>query len=150
MAVDEFKMTIDQPLLDEYYKYYFEKYPRRKKLPIKRPIHESLNVWSIMQNLQRNNLKQNWKEFIVWWINKYPPRINVSIRECDIRFHTFMPTRRRTDPDNMTPKFILDGFVEAGFLEDDDSSHIKNLILACSYDKENPRTEITFYIHEYN
>lgn len=56
---------------------------------------------------------------------------------------TYMPTRRRSDCDNTVPKFILDGFTEAGFITDDDYKHLTSLTLRMGYDKENPRTEIT-------
>ena len=139
-------LTIDQTLLDLYNKFYFEKYPRRKKVPIARPIHESLNVWTIKGSMQKNNLKQNWKEFIVWWINIQD--FDYQIEECSMVFTTYYPTRRRVDVDNTVPKFILDGFVESGFLVDDDSKHLQSLTLKCDYDKDNPRTEISVFIYK--
>lgn len=36
----------------------------------------------------------------------------------------------------------LDGFSESGFIVDDDSKHLTQLILECYVDKDNPRTEI--------
>ena len=144
--IDQFTLVIDKDTLDRYNEYYFTKYPRRKKPPLTRPVHESLNVWAIMTSMARNNLKQKWKEFVVWWIGSMQLS---SIEECDIRFNSVMPTKRRADPDNMVPKFILDGIVESGLLSDDDSLHLRNLILCCSYDKGQPRTEITFYVRKY-
>ena len=58
-------------------------------------------------------------------------------------FIAYMPTKRRIDPDNTVPKFILDGMVDAGFIVDDDGEHLKSLALCTGYDKNNPRTEIT-------
>lgn len=55
---------------------------------------------------------------------------------------TYMKTRRRADCDGTVPKFILDGFSEAGFIVDDDYKHLVSLTLQMGYDKDNPRTEI--------
>ena len=62
------KLILDQTVLDKYNKYYFNKYPKRKKIPIERPIHPSINKWMILQRPAMNNLKQTWKEFCQWWI----------------------------------------------------------------------------------
>lgn len=144
--LDTYTLVIDQSVLDRYNEYYFTKYPRRKKPPISRPVHESLNVWAIMTSMARNNLKQRWKEFVVWWLGTMSLK---PVDVCDIRFNSVMPTRRRADPDNMVPKFILDGIVESGLLKDDDSLHLRNLILCCSYEKGQARTEITIYVRKY-
>ena len=57
-----------------------------------------------------------------------------------------MPTKRRIDPDNTVPKMILDGFVESGFIVDDDGGHLKSLTLKTNHDKNRPRTEIEITI----
>ena len=57
-------------------------------------------------------------------------------------FTTYMPTKRKADPDNYTPKFVLDAFTEAGFIVDDDGTHLLSLTLKTDYDKDNPRLEI--------
>ena len=48
----------------------------------------------------------------------------------------------------VAPKFLLDGFSEAGFIVDDDSKHVTSLTLECGVDKDNPRTEIEVYIEQ--
>ena len=68
---------------------------------------------------------------------------NLKLDDVDIMYDIYHPTKRRTDPDNYTPKFIHDGFVESGFLLDDVREHLKSLTIRCHVDKENPRTEIT-------
>ena len=145
-TIKTLSLTIDQDLVDQYNTYYFEQFPRRRKPPIERPIHESINRWMIMGNISRNNLKQNWKNFVVWWVQKLG--LEFQIDECSMKFKTFYPTRRRADCDNVVPKFILDGFVESGLLIDDDYHHLQELSLSCSYDKNNPRTEITVFIYK--
>lgn len=139
------ELVIDYPLIHEYNQYYFKKYPRRKKEPIARPLHESINVWTGLTPMAKNNLKQNWNEFIVWWVDKLGLS-HKKIKEFEIEYSLFMPTRRRADPDNFSPKFILDGFVNAGMIVDDDSLHLRKLITTIGYDKEYPRTEIKIHI----
>lgn len=134
-------LTLNKEVLEKYNQYYFKKYPKRKKVPIERPLHPSINVWMIMKRPAMNNLKQIWKEFCVWWIQDLGYQ-NLNLKEFEMTFITYMPTKRRSDPDNMSPKFILDGFSESGLILDDDGTHLKSLTLQTSYDKENPRTEI--------
>ncbi|WP_305180971.1 hypothetical protein [Faecalibaculum rodentium] len=145
--MSEIKLILDQGVLDRYNAYYFKKYPKRKKVPIPRPIHESINTWMILQRPAMNGLKQRWKEFVVWWMNELGLD-DKKLSEFSMEFTSFMPTKRRSDPDNSVPKFILDGFTEAGFIEDDDGKHLKSLTLATSYDKDNPRTEIVVRVFD--
>ena len=63
-------------------------------------------------------------------------------------FTTYYKTNRRHDVDNSVPKFILDGFSESGFINDDDITHLVRLLLQCAVDKDNPRTEIIIKILE--
>ena len=70
------------------------------------------------------------------------PKPSEPIKKCVVRITYFFRTRQRHDPDNYNGKFILDGLREAGIIEDDSFSNIE-LQLCGSYDKENPRTEIT-------
>ena len=100
-----------------------------------------------MQRPQMNVLIQKWKDFCIWWINSLGYN-DMKLTEFEMIFTTYMPTRRRIDPDNTIPKFILDGFTESGFIVDDDGSHLKSLTLKTGYDKENPRTEIEIICKE--
>ena len=88
-----------------------------------------------------NALKQRWKDFGVWWINKLGYS-SLLLEKFEMIFITYMPTKRRIDPDNTVPKFILDAFTEAGMIVDDDGTHLLSLTLKTGYDKDNPRTEI--------
>lgn len=134
-------LRIDQHDLDEYNKYYFKKYPRRRKPPIKSPVHPSINTWMILKRLAMNKLKQDWKEFICWWIEKQG-MTDLKLDEIDMWFISYMPTKRRADPDNTVPKFILDGMVESGFIVDDSGYHLSKLSMSTAYDKNNPHTDI--------
>ena len=140
-------LSIDDAVLVEYDKHYFDLYPRRKKRPIKHPYHESINEWMIMKRPAMNALKQKWKDFIIWFITKRG-YANLRIEKCDMKFETFYPTNRRHDVDNSVPKFVLDGFCECGFLVDDDSKHLMSLLLKCGVDCDHPRTDITVYYEQ--
>ena len=88
-----------------------------------------------------NAIKQSWKDFIVWWIKDLGYE-NRKLDNVEIIYDIYHPTKRRTDPDNYTPKFIHDGFVESGFLVDDDRDQLDSLIIRCDVDKDKPRTEM--------
>lgn len=135
------KLIIDNTVVDKYNKYYFSLHPRAKKKAIEHPYHPSINTWMILPRIQMNALKQKWKEFIVFWIHEIGLE-NKRLESFEMIFTTYMPTKRRIDCDNTVPKFILDGFSEAGFIVDDDGKHLKSLTLRTGYDKYNPRTEI--------
>lgn len=53
----EYKIVIDQPLVDEYCENYFKIHPRAKKKPIEKPYHPSINEWCILRRTSMNNLK---------------------------------------------------------------------------------------------
>jgi Holliday junction resolvase RusA-like endonuclease len=137
------KLTINKIILAEYSEYYFKKYPGRKKLPIKSPIAPSLNQWMIMRRFQMNHQKQTWKEFGIWLVNRYGFQ-NKKLNKCKIIIEYFFDSKRRHDSDNYCPKNLFDSFTEAGLLVDDDFEHVESLTIKGNYDKENPRTEITF------
>ena len=88
-----------------------------------------------------NALKQKWKDFICWFIDNQGYS-NLHIDKCEMKFVTYYKTNRKHDIDNSIGKFIIDGFVESGFIVDDNSEHITSLTLECYVDKDNPRTEI--------
>lgn len=138
------KITIDQRLIEKYTKYYFLNHPKAKKPPITKPRHPSINQWCILPRIQMNALKQKWKDFTVFTI-KYYQLENMKLDNLDVVSTTYMDTRRRADTDGATPKFIYDGWVEAGFIVDDDYKHLHSTILLMDYDKDNPRTEYDIY-----
>lgn len=137
----EIKIVIDKSVLEKYYKHYFLIHPKAKKKPIEKPQHPSINQWMVMRRPQMNQVKGKWKDFMVW-LMEYYGYSNRQIDKCNIEYTTYFPTKARHDPDNTSPKFLMDGLVESGFLVDDDGEHVLSLKLICKYDKENPRTEI--------
>lgn len=88
-----------------------------------------------------NTAKVNYKQIVLPQLNKLPKFTKISLT------YVFYPRdRRRYDVSNVCSiidKFFSDALVESGHLEDDDYSHISN-VLYCfgSIDKENPRVEI--------
>lgn len=140
-------ITIDNDELEDYFNYYFHKYTTRRKKPIEKPIPPSLNQWSIMKRPQANDLKQKWKEFIIWLITKY--KLNdKGIKKCNMAYIYTFPTRTRRDLDNYTPKFINDGLVESGFMIDDSYFNVEEAKYKGRYEKGVWRTEITIEILE--
>lgn len=137
----EYKIVITKSDVYEYSEEYFRQHPKAYKMPIDHPYHPSINVWFVMQRQQMNVLKQKWKDFTIWLVKKNGLE-NKKLECFDMKFVTYMPTKRRIDPDNTIPKFILDGFIESGFIVDDDSQHLKSLTLCADYDRNFPRTEI--------
>jgi len=137
------KIVIDNEILKKYSEYYFEKYSRRKKLPIDKPIPPSLNQWMIMRRFQMNHQKQIWKEFGEWLVD-YNGLRNTKIEKCKIEIEYFFDSKRRHDSDNYTPKNLFDSFTVSGLLIDDDFNHVESLTIKGNYSKENPRTEISF------
>ena len=137
----EYKLVIDQAVVNEYCQEWFKIHPRAKKPPIEKPHHPLLNTWMILPRIQMNALKQKWKDFGMWWIEKLGYK-DLKLNKFTMTFITYMPTRRRVDADGTTPKFLLDAFTESGFIIDDDGKHLQSLTLQTGYDKEWPRTEI--------
>ena len=66
----EINIVIDNSVIDEYAEFYFRQHPRAKKKPIERPTIPSLNTWIILPRVQMNALKQKYKDFGIWYINK--------------------------------------------------------------------------------
>lgn len=141
VGINIIRLIIDNNTLADYEKYYFANHSKAKKKPIENPYHPTLNQWMIMKRPMMNALKQKWKDFICWFIDNQGYS-NLHIDKCEMKFVTYYKTNRKHDIDNSIGKFIIDGFVESGFIVDDNSEHITSLTLECYVDKDNPRTEI--------
>ncbi len=141
------KLVIDEAVLERYNEYYFSIHTRAKKPPIKQPYHESINQWMILRRPMMNALKAKWKDFIKWFIDDLGCA-NLKIERCEILQTVYFPNNRRHDIDNTVPKFILDGFVESGFIVDDDCLHIEELRMRCHTNQEHPRTEFEIKVLE--
>ncbi|GEO70464.1 endodeoxyribonuclease [Levilactobacillus acidifarinae] len=62
---------------------------------------------------------------------------------CRLKFTWYLKDKRK-DPDNVAfaKKFILDGFQQCGFLDNDNLKHITGFVDEFYIDKEHPRVEI--------
>ena len=91
------------------------------------------NVWEYRTE------KERWLE-VIWYacVGKRPSK---PFEKATVMITYFFPTRGRRDPDNYSGKFILDGLVSAGIIQDDSFQCI-DLRLKADYDKKNPRTEV--------
>ena len=134
-------LILDNSTLEKYDEYYFSLHPKAKKRPIEHPYHPSINTWFIMRRPELNQLKQKWKDFVVWWINDLGYQ-DKKLDKFAMTLTVYFPTKRRHDLDNLVPKFILDGFTESGFIIDDDENHLTSLTFKSGHDKNNPRTVI--------
>lgn len=139
----EYKIVIDNDILEKYSKYYFTKYPKRRVLPIKKPIPPSFNYFTSIKRIVQNALKQNYKEFSIWLAGYYKVA-NLNLDKAEFTYTFYFPDHRRRDVDNLllTPKFINDGFVEADVIVDDNGERLRLMFQPFEYDKLNPRVEI--------
>ena len=143
--ISNIKLVIDNDVLDDYFEYYKSIHPRAKKKPITMPYHPSINAWCILPRMSMNNLKQKWKDFIIWFVS-ISGYNDLQLDDFDVKYVAYFNTNRRHDVDNQVPKFILDGLTESGMIVDDDDKHLHKLTLATGYDKDNPRAEITILV----
>ena len=139
----EIKITIDNNVLDEYRKYYFDKYPKRRVAPIKKPIPPSFNYFTSIKRIVQHSLKQKYKEFSIW-LASYYDIANLNLNKAEFEYTFFFPDHRRRDFDNLllTPKLINDGLVIANVLVDDNGENLLLKFNPFQYDKSNPRVEI--------
>jgi len=107
-------------------------------------VHPTINRWAITwHHYKRAKVKKEWEEKImIACANCTPIKGPVSVL-----VEYYFPTKRLRDIDNYTPKFILDGMVKAGLIEEDNNSIIKQLSVSILYDKNNPHTVVTVEQH---
>lgn len=92
-----------------------------------------------VQSIQYQEEKQKWEWLIKAAIGKNKPKN--SLEKATVTITYYFQDKRRRDPDNYSGKFLLDGLVRAGVIEDDSFNNI-DLILRGEVDRSNPRTEI--------
>lgn len=138
----EYKLILDQQLIDEYADFYFKEHPRAKKKPIERPIMPTLNQILILQRPQIAALKAKYKEFGIWLVHHYGYE-DLALQKFELEVRVYMPTKRRFDLDNCVGgvKLLIDAFTETQMIVDDNSSNLIKLTIMGGYDKDNPRTE---------
>ncbi len=101
-------------------------------------IHPSINVWNGWGYHKYNREKCRWAEMVGWICKNLPPMKG----EVTVTVRYYFRTRRKRDIDNYTPKFIMDGLVQGGLIEDDNSNIVKRLSVEMDYDIRNSRTDV--------
>ena len=85
-----------------------------------------------------------WHETQMWILKDHKIRKQVPKTIKSMKLNFYAPDSRKTDLTNKTES-IMDLFVDAGLLKDDNWYIIPQLILNfCGVDRTNPRVEITF------
>jgi len=108
-------------------------------------IHPSLNQWAIQWDKFKRYSEKKAIEAEVYYSSLDVFRFQ---NEVDITIIYYMPSKRRYDPDNYSPKFYLDSLVKSGIIKDDSGKYVKSLTTIIEYDKKNPRAEITITENE--
>lgn len=160
---DEYIFELNQSVVDEYVKHYFKTHKRAKNHPLEVPESKkkresrkkervfypflpSLNQWFILQRFTMNALKQKWKDFWIWFVEKKGWG-NLELDQVEMKVEMWAWDNRGRDVDNYASsiKFVLDGLVEAGFLKDDNWFIIpKESFEFKGVDGENPRMLFRF------
>ena len=88
----------------------------------------SLNVYRNAHYYQLNKEKETWEQIVS--VAVHTQKIK-PIERCKVTFEFWFKDKRRHDPDNYSAsaKFLLDGMVKAGVLEDDNFNVIEELSL---------------------
>ena len=133
----KYVIRLDKEALDDYIKEYFKVYPRRKKIPIDKPIVPSLNQYLVMSPEARGNLKERWEEFVYHTLNRQG-LLNLNLQKCKVSITYVFGDKRRSDLDNRVPKMIFDGMTFAKFWKDDNRFVIPELHFYADYEARNP------------
>lgn len=91
--------------------------------------HPPINEWKSWHWRKYNAEKKRWREMILPFTRTmYHVAIGSRVAvEVVFRF----PDHRRHDPDNYSPKFILDALVAGKVLPDDDCRVVRKLLVEC-------------------
>lgn len=85
-------------------------------------VHPSLNKWTKMHFIARNNLKQEWGQMVqVLAMEAKWPQFDFPVE----LFITYSHPRDTVDLDNYTPKFIIDGL--KSYFGDDNITKLKKI-----------------------
>ena len=98
-------------------------------------IDKSKTHWS-----KYKRMKDNYDAIVQYYVEQQRIKFFEAVK-LNI---TYYRKDKRTDPDNIAAakKFIIDGLVSAGVLEDDGWKQVKGFKESWEVDKDNPRIEI--------
>lgn len=129
------EFTIDKELFEEYRKYYFKKYPRRKVLDVS-PTAISLNKWITLTRMAQNNSKEKHGEFYLWCLNRLNvPKANYTSCRMIVTFHWKDQRARDYDNASIFVKYFNDIATKYGLLYDDNYFILKELHFHADYVK---------------
>lgn len=129
------EFTIDKELFEEYRKYYFKKYPRRKVLDVL-PTAISLNKWITLTRMAQNNSKEKHGEFYLWCLNHLNvPKANYTSCRMIVTFHWKDQRARDYDNASIFVKYFNDIATKYGLLYDDNYFILKELHFHADYVK---------------
>ena len=95
-----------------------------------------------IRNLRYAEERDRWTE--VLWGERLRLGLKSAERPRRIRVTFYFPRPARRDPMNFCHKAFIDALVRAGWLADDDDSHLTGIEAHCVYDPERgPQTVIT-------
>jgi Holliday junction resolvase RusA-like endonuclease len=108
-------------------------------------IPPNLNKWRNMHHHEEARQKREWEEIV--WLETLAQNIKpaMPIKKARVNYTFFFESNRRHDPTNCygSVKWLEDGLVYAGVLEDDSFDNVKNDVEKGGVDKHNPRVVIT-------
>ena len=99
-------IKLDKEALDEYTKAYFIAYPRRRKIPIDKPIVPSLNRFIVLEKNARAELKLRWEEFVYHTLDRQG-LLNLQLEKCKVSITYVFGDRRKSDLDNRKNAAII-------------------------------------------
>lgn len=105
-------------------------------------IPPSINEWRNMHHHQEAKQKKEWEQVVGWEVLRQKVKPSQPIRKAVTTYRYHFPTKHRRDPSNYSPKWLEDGLVKAGVLEDDSFDHVELKIEFGGVDRKNPRVEI--------
>jgi crossover junction endodeoxyribonuclease RusA len=106
-------------------------------------IPPNLNKWRNMHHFTEAKQKKEWEEVVLLETLAQKIKPSKPIKKAITTYTYYFATKHRHDPSNYSPKWLEDGLVKAGVLEDDSFDHVELKIAFGGVDKHNPRVEIT-------
>jgi crossover junction endodeoxyribonuclease RusA len=106
-------------------------------------IPPSLNQWRNMHHFTEAKQKKAWEDIVILEVMRQRQKPSKPIKRSVTTYTYYFPDKRRRDASNFSPKWLEDGLVKAGVLEDDSFEHVDLKVRKGGVDKRNPRVEIT-------
>lgn len=131
---EQITISFTQDLYDEWTQMYFKKHPRATKKPLlSSNVLLSMNRWIILPRMSAMTLKERWKEFVTWVVEKHG-YTNLNIKRCEVDVKILYPTRKEFDLDNFSSnKYVFDGFSNANLWIDDSYTHVQKISISGEY-----------------